>query len=233
MSNNFNTNEFGKKDVGVRCLYSRDDETGDTSKREGKQQQREVDESNAVPVFTETKSSSSSSDEIKLPDAARWLGWTVMDARTKMNVGRVVQILATSGGEVEVEVEGETDSGDTLRFLEALSGMTASAEQNSGGDDDGGGNVAADDIAAYTLLVHKDKEGSEEDGSEEDDDVDDESNFQYIPFAPTMFPKMIPEDKNFIHRPTGWIIERKTRTGRRVRRGRGQFRRLRVKRGVG
>ena len=117
------TNYSGKKDVGVRCLYSRDDETGDASKREGKQQQREVDESNAVPVFTETKSSSSSG-EIKLPDAARWLGWTVMDARTKMNVGRVVQILATSGGEVEVEVEGETDSGDTLRFLEALSGMT-------------------------------------------------------------------------------------------------------------
>ena len=49
--------------------------------------------------------------------------------------------------------------------------------------------MAADDIAAYTLLVHKDKEGSEEDGSEEDDDVDDESNFQYIPLAPTMFPK--------------------------------------------
>ena len=191
------------KDVGVRCLYSRD-ETSDTSKREGKQQ-RELDESNAVPVFTETKSSSSSSDEIKLPDAARWLGWTVMDARTKMNVGRVVQILATSGGEVEVEVEGETDSGDTLRFLEALSGMTSSAEQSSGGDDDGG-NVAADDIAAYTLLVHKDKEGSEEDGSEEDDDVDDESNFQYIPFAPTMFPKMIPEDKIlFIDPPAGLL----------------------------
>ena len=199
------TNYSGKKDVGVRCLYSRDDETGDASKREGKQQQREVDESNAVPVFTETKSSSSSG-EIKLPDAARWLGWTVMDARTKMNVGRVVQILATSGGEVEVEVEGETDSGDTLRFLEALSGMTASAEQNSGGDDDDGGNVAADDIAAYTLLVHKDKEGSEEDGSEEDDDVDDESNFQYIPFAPTMFPKMIPEDKIlFIDPPAGLL----------------------------
>ena len=200
------TNYSGKKDVGVRCLYSRDDETGDASKREGKQQQREVDESNAVPVFTETKSSSSSSGEIKLPDAARWLGWTVMDARTKMNVGRVVQILATSGGEVEVEVEGETDSGDTLRFLEALSGMTAPAEQNSGGDDDDGGNVAADDIAAYTLLVHKDKEGSEEDGSEEDDDVDDESNFQYIPFAPTMFPKMIPEDKIlFIDPPAGLL----------------------------
>ena len=39
-----------------------------------------------------------------------------------------------------------------------------------------------------------------------DDDVDDESNFQYIPFAPTMFPKMIPEDKIlFIDPPAGLL----------------------------
>jgi len=150
------------------------------------------------------------SKRIKLADAARWLGWTVLDWNTRVVVGKVVQILATSGGEVEVEVEGETSSEDALVFLEALSfGMSnssvveANEKEDAGEDDDESGSVAAaaDDIAAYTLLVHK-----ESVDDDDDDDADDDSNWQYIPFAPTLFPKMIPMKKIlFIDPPVGLL----------------------------
>ena len=148
------------------------------------------------------------SKRIKLADAARWLGWTVLDWNTRMVVGKVVQILATSGGEVEVEVEGETSSEDALEFLEALSfGMMtnssvveANEKEDAGEDADESGSVA-EDIAAYTLLVHK-----ESDVDDDDDDADDDSNWQYIPFAPALFPKMIPMKKIlFIDPPVGLL----------------------------
>ena len=90
------------------------------------------------------------SKRIKLADAARWLGWTVLDWNTRMVVGKVVQILATSGGEIEVEVEGETSSEDALEFLEALSfGMMsnssvveANKKEDAGEDADESGSVA-------------------------------------------------------------------------------------------
>jgi hypothetical protein len=125
-----------------------------------------------------------------------------------MVVGKVVQILATSGGEVEVEVEGETSSEDALEFLEALSfGMMtnssvveANEKEDAGEDADESGSVA-EDIAAYTLLVHK-----ESDVDDDDDDADDDSNWQYIPFAPALFPKMIPMKKIlFIDPPVGLL----------------------------
>ena len=148
------------------------------------------------------------SKRIKLADAARWLGWTVLDWNTRMVVGKVVQILATSGGEIEVEVEGETSSEDALEFLEALSfGMMtnssvveANEKEDAGEDADESGSVA-EDIAAYTLLVHK-----ESDVDDDDDDADDDSNWQYIPFAPALFPKMIPMKKIlFIDPPVGLL----------------------------
>ena len=148
------------------------------------------------------------SKRIKLADAARWLGWTVLDWNTRMVVGKVVQILATSGGEVEVEVEGETSSEDALEFLEALSfGMMtnssvveANEKEDAGEDADESGSVA-EDIAAYTLLVHK-----ESDVDDDGDDADDDSNWQYIPFAPALFPKMIPMKKIlFIDPPVGLL----------------------------
>jgi hypothetical protein len=120
----------------------------------------------------------------------------------------VVQILATSGGEIEVEVEGETSSEDALEFLEALSfGMMsnpsvveANEKEDAGEDADESGSVA-EDIAAYTLLVHK-----ESDVDDDDDDADDDSNWQYIPFAPALFPKMIPMKKIlFIDPPVGLL----------------------------
>ena len=183
----------------------------------------------AVPVFAtagessrfSSSSSSSSSSEVKLPDAARWLGWTVIDVNTKDVVGKVVQVLATSGGEIEVEVEGETSSEDALSFLEALSGMTASAQTDGNDDDDDDADAAdVDDIAAYTLLVHKESDGDEnddaddadedynddDDDDDDDDEEDDENNWQYIPFAPSLFPKMIPEKKIlFIDPPVGLL----------------------------
>jgi hypothetical protein len=125
-----------------------------------------------------------------------------------MVVGKVVQILATSGGEIEVEVEGETSSEDALEFLEALSfGMMsnssvveANEKEDAGEDADESGSVA-EDIAAYTLLVHK-----ESDVDDDDDDADDDSNWQYIPFAPALFPKMIPMKKIlFIDPPVGLL----------------------------
>ena len=148
------------------------------------------------------------SKRIKLADAARWLGWTVLDWNTRMVVGKVIQILATSGGEIEVEVEGETSSEDALEFLEALSFgmmsnssvMEANEKEDAGEDADESGSVA-DDIAAYTLLVHK-----ESDVDDDDDDADDDSNWQYIPFAPALFPKMIPMKKIlFIDPPVGLL----------------------------
>jgi hypothetical protein len=126
-----------------------------------------------------------------------------------MVVGKVVQILATSGGEVEVEVEGETSSEDALEFLEALSfGMMtnssvveANEKEDAGEDADESGSVA-EDIAAYTLLVHKESDVDDDD----DDDADDDSNWQYIPFAPALFPKMIPMKKIlFIDPPVGLL----------------------------
>ena len=147
------------------------------------------------------------SKRIKLADAARWLGWTVLDWNTRMVVGKVVQILATSGGEIEVEVEGETSSEDALEFLEALSfGMMtnssvveANEKEDAGEDADESGSVA-EDIAAYTLLVHKESD------VDDDDDADDDSNWQYIPFAPALFPKMIPMKKIlFIDPPVGLL----------------------------
>jgi hypothetical protein len=125
-------------------------------------------------------------------------------------VGKVVQILATSGGEIEVEVEGETSSEDALEFLEALSfGMMsnssvveANEKEDAGEDADESGSVA-EDIAAYTLLVHKE---SDVDDDDDDDDADDDSNWQYIPFAPALFPKMIPMKKIlFIDPPVGLL----------------------------
>ena len=148
------------------------------------------------------------SKRIKLADAARWLGWTVLDWNTRMVVGKVVQILATSGGEIEVEVEGETSSEDALEFLEALSFgvmsnssvVEANEKEDAGEDADESGSVA-EDIAAYTLLVHK-----ESDVDDDDDDADDDSNWQYIPFAPALFPKMIPMKKIlFIDPPVGLL----------------------------
>jgi hypothetical protein len=127
-----------------------------------------------------------------------------------MVVGKVVQILATSGGEIEVEVEGETSSEDALEFLEALSfGMMtnssvveANEKEDAGEDADESGSVA-EDIAAYTLLVHKE---SDVDDDDDDDDADDDSNWQYIPFAPALFPKMIPMKKIlFIDPPVGLL----------------------------
>jgi len=124
-------------------------------------------------------------------------------------VGKVVQILATSGGEIEVEVEGETSSEDALEFLEALSfGMMtnssvveANEKEDAGEDADESGSVA-EDIAAYTLLVHKESDVDDDD----DDDADDDSNWQYIPFAPALFPKMIPMKKIlFIDPPVGLL----------------------------
>jgi hypothetical protein len=90
------------------------------------------------------------SKRIKLADAARWLGWTVLDWNTRMVVGKVVQILATSGGEIEVEVEGETSSEDALEFLEALSFgvmsnpsvVEANEKEDAGEDADESGSVA-------------------------------------------------------------------------------------------
>ncbi|CAL6420447.1 unnamed protein product [Bathycoccus prasinos] len=126
-----------------------------------------------------------------------------------MVVGKVVQILATSGGEIEVEVEGETSSEDALEFLEALSfGMMsnpsvveANEKEDAGEDADESGSVAGD-IAAYTLLVHKESDVDDDD----DDDADDDSNWQYIPFAPALFPKMIPMKKIlFIDPPVGLL----------------------------
>ncbi|CAL6426492.1 unnamed protein product [Bathycoccus prasinos] len=126
-----------------------------------------------------------------------------------MVVGKVVQILATSGGEIEVEVEGETSSEDALEFLEALSfGMMsnpsvveANEKEDAGEDADESGSVA-EDIAAYTLLVHKESDVDDDD----DDDADDDSNWQYIPFAPALFPKMIPMKKIlFIDPPVGLL----------------------------
>ncbi|CAL6430777.1 unnamed protein product [Bathycoccus prasinos] len=126
-----------------------------------------------------------------------------------MVVGKVVQILATSGGEIEVEVEGETSSEDALEFLEALSfGMMsnssvveANKKEDAGEDADESGSVA-EDIAAYTLLVHKESDVDDDD----DDDADDDSNWQYIPFAPALFPKMIPMKKIlFIDPPVGLL----------------------------
>ena len=147
------------------------------------------------------------SKRIKLADAARWLGWTVLDWNTRMVVGKVVQILATSGGEIEVEVEGETSSEDALVFLEALSfGMSNSSvveanEKEDAGEDADESDSVADDIAAYTLLVHK-----ESVVVDYDDDADDDSNWQYIPFAPALFPKMIPMRKIlFIDPPVGLL----------------------------
>jgi hypothetical protein len=125
-----------------------------------------------------------------------------------MVVGKVVQILATSGGEIEVEVEGETSSEDALEFLEALSFgvmsnssvVEANEKEDAGEDADESGSVA-EDIAAYTLLVHK-----ESDVDDDDDDADDDSNWQYIPFAPALFPKMIPMKKIlFIDPPVGLL----------------------------
>ena len=149
------------------------------------------------------------SKRIKLADAARWLGWTVLDWNTRMVVGKVVQILATSGGEIEVEVEGETSSEDALEFLEALSFgvmsnssvVEANEKEDAGEDADESGSVA-EDIAAYTLLVHKESDVDDDD----DDDADDDSNWQYIPFAPALFPKMIPMKKIlFIDPPVGLL----------------------------
>ena len=125
-----------------------------------------------------------------------------------MVVGKVFQILATSGGEIEVEVEGETSSEDALEFLEALSFgvmsnssvVEANEKEDAGEDADESGSVA-EDIAAYTLLVHK-----ESDVDDDDDDADDDSNWQYIPFAPALFPKMIPMKKIlFIDPPVGLL----------------------------
>jgi hypothetical protein len=126
-----------------------------------------------------------------------------------MVVGKVVQILATSGGEIEVEVEGETSSEDALEFLEALSFgvmsnpsvVEANEKEDAGEDADESGSVA-EDIAAYTLLVHKESDVDDDD----DDDADDDSNWQYIPFAPALFPKMIPMKKIlFIDPPVGLL----------------------------
>jgi hypothetical protein len=105
-------------------------------------------------------------------------------------------------------VEGETSSEDALEFLEALSfGMMtnssvveANEKEDAGEDADESGSVA-EDIAAYTLLVHK-----ESDVDDDDDDADDDSNWQYIPFAPALFPKMIPMKKIlFIDPPVGLL----------------------------
>ena len=124
-------------------------------------------------------------------------------------VGKVVQILATSGGEIEVEVEGETSSEDALEFLEALSfGMMtnssvveANEKEDAGEDANESGSVRGGYRWAYTLLVHK-----ESDVDDDDDDADDDSNWQYIPFAPALFPKMIPMKKIlFIDPPVGLL----------------------------
>jgi len=181
----------------VRALKEDEDED---------KEDKEHPENAIEPVIFSLKENSK---RIKLADAARWLGWTVLDWNTRMVVGKVVQILATSGGEIEVEVEGETSSEDALEFLEALSfGMMtnssvveANEKEDAGEDADESGSVA-EDIAAYTLLVHKESDVDDDD----DDDADDDSNWQYIPFAPALFPKMIPMKKIlFIDPPVGLL----------------------------
>jgi len=79
--------------------------------------------------------------------------------------------------------------------------VEANEKEDAGEDADESGSVA-EDIAAYTLLVHKESDVDDDD----DDDADDDSNWQYIPFAPALFPKMIPMKKIlFIDPPVGLL----------------------------
>jgi len=148
-------------------------------------------------------------NENNLASAVRFLGWDIVHCKTNERIGRVRQILAASNGDLEIEVEATGDGvldWDSLGFLDALSGGYGGRRVVSGGDADDAAGAARendednwdDDVAvSYTLLVQKDFN---------DDDSDDESNWQYIPFAPTMFPKMIPSEKIlFIDPPIGLL----------------------------